>query len=92
MESSAGDALNGLKGLACVVGPVAAREPCVHGNSHIRTSEQGRGHRRETEAPTPFDGAVDFVSRFAVEQWVTFPRFVLSGAWAKNLRRARQVA
>ena len=53
---------------------------------------QGRGHRRESEAPTPFVGAVDFVSRFAVEQWVTFPRFVLSGAWAENLRRARRAA
>jgi len=51
---------------------------------------QGRGHRREAEAPTPFAGAGDFVSRFVVEQWVTFPRFVLSGAWAANLARARQ--
>ena len=51
---------------------------------------QGRGHRREPEAPMPFDGAADFVSRFVVEQWVTFPRFVLSGAWAENLRRARR--
>ena len=52
---------------------------------------QGRGHRREPEAPTPFDGAADFVSRFIVEQWITFPRFVLSGAWAANLRRARRL-
>ena len=51
---------------------------------------QGRGHGREAEAPTPFDGAADFVSRFVVEQWVTFPRFVLSGAWADSLRRARR--
>jgi len=51
---------------------------------------QGRGHRREAEAPTPFDGGADFVSRFVVEQWVTFPRFVLSGAWYANLARARQ--
>jgi len=50
---------------------------------------QGRGHRREPETPAPFAGAADFVSRFVVEQWVTFPRFVLSGAWADNLRRAR---
>jgi phage terminase small subunit len=50
---------------------------------------QGRGHRREAEAPTPFDGAADFVSRFVVEQWITFPRFVLSGAWSANLRRAQ---
>jgi phage terminase small subunit len=50
---------------------------------------QGRGHRREAETPTPFDGAGDFVSRFVVEQWITFPRFVLSGAWSENLRRAQ---
>ena len=49
---------------------------------------QGRGHRREAEAPTPFDGAADFVSRFVVEQWVTFPRFVLSGGWLSNLDAA----
>ena len=50
---------------------------------------QGRGHRREAEAPTPFDGAADFLSRFVAEQWITFPRFVLSGAWSANLRRAQ---
>ena len=53
---------------------------------------QGRGHQHEAEAPTPFDGAADFVSRFVVEQWVTFPRFVLSGGWAANLSRARRTA
>jgi phage terminase small subunit len=53
---------------------------------------QGRGHRREAQAPTPFAGAGDFVSRFVVEQWITFPRFVLSGAWSDNLRRARRPA
>ncbi len=53
---------------------------------------QGRGHRREPEAPTPFAGAADFVSRFVVEQWVTFPRLVLSGAWSQNLRRAPRSA
>ena len=50
---------------------------------------QGRDHRNEVEAPTPFGGPVDFVSRFMVEQWITFPRFVLSGAWRANLARAR---
>src|SRR5438094_7991213 len=28
---------------------------------------QGRGHRREREAPTPFAGPIDFVSRFVAE-------------------------
>ena len=44
-----------------------------------------RNRRRERETPVPFDGAVDFVSRFVAEQWVTFPRFVLSGGWYRNL-------
>jgi len=46
----------------------------------------GRGHRRAGESPAPFDGAGDFASRFFVEQWVTFPRFVLSGGWLRNFR------
>ena len=51
---------------------------------------QGRGHRGEREAPEPFDGAADFVSRFLVEQWVTFPRFVLSGGWRRNLKASSE--
>jgi hypothetical protein len=47
---------------------------------------QGRGHKLERETPARFDGATDFVSRFVAEQWVTFPRFVLSGGWYRNLR------
>ena len=50
---------------------------------------QGRGHRREREAPTPFNGGGDVVTRLLAEQWVTFPRFVLSGAWYRNMRHAR---
>jgi hypothetical protein len=50
---------------------------------------QGRGHRREPETPTPFAGPIDFITRFFVEQWITFPRFVLSGGWSHNLRRSR---
>jgi len=48
---------------------------------------QGRGHRLEREAPTPFSGAGDFVTRLIAEQWITFPRFVLSGGWYRNLTR-----
>jgi phage terminase small subunit len=47
---------------------------------------EGRGHARERETPTPFAGPLDFASRFVVEQWVTFPRFVLTGAWSRNFR------
>jgi len=56
----------------------------------ISVVAQGRGHGREREAPTPFIGAGDFVTRLLAEQWVTFPRFVLSGAWYANLTRARE--
>jgi hypothetical protein len=47
---------------------------------------EGRGHARERETPTPFAGPLDFASRFVVEQWITFPRFVLTGAWSRSFR------
>lgn len=50
---------------------------------------QARGHRRERVPPEPFTGAGNFVHRLLVEQWVTFPRFVLSGGWRGNLAARR---
>ena len=50
---------------------------------------QGRGHKREAVVPVPFLGPLDFVSRFFCEQFINFPRYVLSGGWAKALRQAR---
>lgn len=47
---------------------------------------QGRGHRGERTPPQPFLGPLDFVSRFVVEQLVTFPRFVLGGGFARAWR------
>ncbi len=49
---------------------------------------QGRGHKLEATAPVPFEGPLDVVKRFFAEQWITFPRFVLSGAFAKAWRDA----
>ena len=46
---------------------------------------QGLGHKREAEAPVPFDGPGDFLARVFVEQFITFPRFVLSGGWMRQL-------
>ena len=46
---------------------------------------QGVGHRRERVAPEPFAGPSDFIARIFAEQFITFPRFVLSGKWAMNL-------
>jgi hypothetical protein len=46
---------------------------------------QDAGHKRERAAPAPFAGAGDFVARIFAEQFITFPRFVLSGQWVRNL-------
>ena len=46
---------------------------------------QGRGHRLESVPPEPFTGAANFIARLVFEQWVTFPRFVLTGGWVRNL-------
>lgn len=47
---------------------------------------QGYGHKREANPPLPFEGPGNFAKRILTEQYVTFPRFVLSGAWARALR------
>ena len=46
---------------------------------------QGIGHKREPVAPEPFAGPGDFIARIFAEQFITFPRFVLSGQWARNI-------
>jgi hypothetical protein len=51
---------------------------------------QGRGHSMEPVPPEPFSGPLNFVSRLFFEQWITFPRFVLSGGWSAALRKARK--
>lgn len=51
---------------------------------------QGRCHRAEQERPEPFAGPMETVVRILLEQWVTFPRFALSGNWARAFREASQ--
>ncbi len=53
---------------------------------------QGRTHRREERAPAPFRGPLDVVLRIVAEQWITFPRYVLSGAFARAWRAAGPAA
>jgi phage terminase small subunit len=59
--------LSAVFGVALVLGAIVA---------------QGRGHRFEREAPQPFRSTVDALVRLVVEQFVTFPRFVLRGGFA----------
>ena len=47
---------------------------------------KGRGHGIEPEPPAPFTGPGDFVKRIFAEQFITFPRFVLSGGWSRAFR------
>ena len=56
----------------------------------VAVALQGRGHRLEAVPPEPFTGPLNFVSRLFFEQWVTFPRFVVSGGWSTALRRRRE--
>ena len=50
---------------------------------------QGRGHRLESVPPEPFTGPGQAVARLFFEQWLTFPRFVLSGGWWRALQGSR---
>ena len=48
---------------------------------------QGRGHATEPVPPQPFTSPLNAVLRIFSEQWLTFPRFVVSGGWSRALRR-----
>ncbi len=50
---------------------------------------QGRGHKLEAVPPVPFDSALHFAQRIVAEQFVTFPRFVMTGGWYANLQAAQ---
>lgn len=52
----------------------------------ISIALQGRGHRLEPTPPAAFRGPVDIIARLLVEQWVTFPRFVVSGGFGRAWR------
>ena len=51
---------------------------------------QGRSHALERRPPVPFTGPANAIARLLIEQWVTFPRFVISGGWLVALRSVPQ--
>ncbi len=80
-----------LGSLALVVAPVRRSWPLALGSIVAMVASlalQGRGHGREPVPPEPFTGPLNAVARLLCEQWITFPRFVLSGGWRDALRRA----
>ena len=54
----------------------------------VSVALQGRGHSMEPQASVPFSSPLNALARIFFEQWITFPRFVLSGAWSRALRSA----
>ena len=50
---------------------------------------QGRGHALEKNPPIPFAGPLDVVGRIFFEQWLNFPRYILSGGFVKAWRGER---
>jgi uncharacterized membrane protein YGL010W len=49
---------------------------------------QSRGDAMEAIKPPPFAMTKDYAISVAAEQFVTFPRFVLTGGWLKNFQAA----
>lgn len=49
---------------------------------------QALGNSREAKPPESYANAWDFLQRVAAEQFVSFPRFVLSGGWWRNLQES----
>ena len=54
----------------------------------VSVALQGKGHAKESEPSVPFSSPVNAISRIFLEQWISFPRFVLSGGWWKALQKA----
>jgi hypothetical protein len=70
---------------ALLASPIAGPLAAVAGVAAMLVTvvAQGRGHKLEVTAPAPFRGPADVAARLFVEQWITFPRFVLSGQFGR---------
>jgi hypothetical protein len=44
---------------------------------------QGLGHQTEAIKSIPFASPSNALKRILIEQWITFPKFVISGGWWK---------
>jgi hypothetical protein len=73
---------------ACALGawPLAAGGLAVMA---VAVALQGRTHKREATPPAPFRSPFDVVARLFVEQWITFPRYLVSGELARAWRATR---
>lgn len=55
----------------------------------ISIVSQGIGHSKEVYAPEKFTGPVNAITRILLEQFYTFPKFVLNGGWFAALKTNR---
>lgn len=46
----------------------------------VALAAQGWGHKQEPQAPAPFTSKANALGRLLLEQWVTFPKYVLHRA------------
>ena len=51
---------------------------------------QGIGHSKEQVAADPFTGFKQAITRIIFEQFITFPKFVISGSWYAALNSTKQ--
>ncbi|MGG2397069.1 Mpo1-like protein [Pseudomonas sp. SH1-B] len=51
---------------------------------------QAHGHRLEQQPAEPFTDSKDACKRLLLEQFVTFPRFLISGGWWHAWRRRKR--
>ncbi len=50
---------------------------------------QSYGHSREKVRSAPFAGPMDALSRILIEQFINFPRFLMTGKWYAALRTSK---
>lgn len=56
------------------------------GSMLLAVVAQGRGHAMEKNAPIPFASKGEGVARLFLENWVNFPRFVVTGGFGRAWR------
>lgn len=78
-------------GLAIAVlnGSLMAAIGCI-GLMILSISMQGKGHSLEEHTAEPFSSPINGIMRIFLEQWITFPRFVLSGHWFQALQSSKK--
>lgn len=61
------------------------------GGMGLSIALQGVGHKQEPQPSIPFTSPLNAVSRLLVEQWINFPRFVLTGGWWRALHNSSEI-